>query len=114
MLFDGAGSSCIPKLQLKQTNRKASRLQLLLINTNAQDALIDTISVPELTKLNSVKLVFFFFFFFFEKLVFLLTICGALSSTVVVLGTCKTSQHLLLVNLNRCQKKDSRFQLRGL
>ena len=113
MLYDGAGSSCIPKLQLKQTNRKASRLQLLLIKTNAQDALIDTISVPELTKLNSVKLVKFSFFFF-EKLVFLLTICGALSSTVVVLGTCKTSQHLLLVNLNRCQKKDSRFQLRGL
>ena len=68
MLYDGAGSSCIPKLQLKQTNRKASRLQLLLINTNAQDALIDTISVPELTKLNSVKLVFFFFFFFFLEI----------------------------------------------
>ena len=75
MQCDGTSASCIPKPQLKEINMLLVALGYLLSDT--------------------MKIFWLQIFWHYENipnLVFLLMTCGALSSTVVPLGTCKTSQ----------------------
>ena len=60
MPSDGANASYIPKLHLKETNRKSNKLHFLSIKHffSPWDASIDGMGVLGLTKLKSMRLIF--------------------------------------------------------